>query len=59
MEDFVAFKRMDGLGRVVIPKDFRRYFCISENDFVKLAPTENGILITAAELGGVIQKLQL
>jgi bifunctional DNA-binding transcriptional regulator/antitoxin component of YhaV-PrlF toxin-antitoxin module len=48
MEDFVAFKRMDGLGRVVIPKDFRRYFGISENDFVKLVPTENGILAEAS-----------
>lgn len=56
MDAFVTFKKIDGLGRVVIPKDFRRFFGISENEYVKIVPTENGILITASDLEGIIQK---
>lgn len=49
METFVTFKKVDNLGRIVIPKDMRRYFDVVPNDYVKIIPTENGILITSAK----------
>lgn len=49
MEIFVAFKKMDSLGRVVIPRDMRQYFDILPNDYVKIIPTENGILLTSSK----------
>ncbi|MBQ8146753.1 MAG: AbrB/MazE/SpoVT family DNA-binding domain-containing protein [Clostridia bacterium] len=49
MEIFVAFKKMDRLGRVVIPKDMRHYFDIMPNDYIKITPTENGVLLTASK----------
>lgn len=48
MNIFVAFKKIDNLGRVVIPKDMRSYFDIAPNEYVKIIPTENGILVTSA-----------
>ena len=48
MEKFVALKKMDNLGRIVIPKDMRCYFDIAPNGYVKIIPTENGILVTSA-----------
>ena len=56
MKDFVAFKKMDGLGRVVIPSDFRRYYGIKADDLLKIVPTENGILIVSAKEETVSEK---
>ena len=50
MENFVAFKKIDDLGRIVIPKDFRNFFGISANDKLKIVPTKDGILITASNV---------
>ena len=49
MEIFVAFKKMDSLGRIVIPRDMRQYFDITPNDYVKIVPTEEGILIAKSK----------
>lgn len=49
MEIFVAFKKMDSLGRIVIPRDMRQYFDITPNDYVKIVPTEEGILIATSK----------
>lgn len=45
MDNFVAYKKMDNLGRIVIPKDMRRFFDIKPNQCVKMIPTDGGILI--------------
>lgn len=42
---FSAIKKIDNLGRIVIPRDIRDYYDIELNDFVKIMPTSNGILI--------------
>lgn len=38
-------RRIDPLGRVTIPKEFRKYFQIKPEDMVEIIGTENGILI--------------
>ena len=43
---FVIKKRVDNLGRIVLPKNMREYYSISLNDRVNLIPTDCGILIT-------------
>lgn len=39
-------KAIDGLGRIVVPKNMRDYYGISLYGEVILIPTEKGILIT-------------
>ena len=43
--NFEIKKKVDNLGRIVLPKNMRDYYCISLNDKVNLIPTERGILI--------------
>ncbi|MBO7304452.1 MAG: AbrB/MazE/SpoVT family DNA-binding domain-containing protein [Clostridia bacterium] len=38
-------KIIDRLGRVVIPKELRKYYNIAEKEKIELIPTEAGILI--------------
>lgn len=47
--DFAVNKKMDGLGRVVLPKNLRDYYGITKNDRLKLIPIKEGILIVKAE----------
>ena len=42
---FTVSKKIDNLGRIVIPKEMRDYYGIKLNYEVKLVPTEEGILI--------------
>ena len=46
---FVMKKRVDNLGRIVLPKNMRDYYRISLNDRVNLIPTDAGILITKSD----------
>ena len=45
MENLVFNRRVDALGRIVLPIEFRHNLGIEAKDTVKLVPTENGILI--------------
>lgn len=39
-------KKMEKLGRVVIPIEYRKEFGINEGDYFEIQAYENGILIT-------------
>jgi AbrB family looped-hinge helix DNA binding protein len=39
-------RRIDDLGRVVIPKEVRKQAGIKEGDQLKITPTKKGILLT-------------
>ena len=43
--DFGILKELDNVGRIVIPKELRKYYCIEQNDMLELIPTQEGILI--------------
>ena len=42
---FSVTKRIDDLGRIVIPKELRKYYGLDVHDEVELIPTVSGILI--------------
>ena len=42
---FVIKRKIDELGRFVLPADHRRYFGINDGDGVSITLTENGILV--------------
>ena len=42
-------KTIDGLGRVVLPKNIRDYYGISLKDKIYLIPTVDGILIKKSD----------
>ena len=42
---FSVTKRIDDLGRIVIPKELRKYYGLDVHDEVELIPTASGILI--------------
>lgn len=39
------FRKIDKLGRLVIPKDLRDFYHINENTPIEIVATQNGILI--------------
>lgn len=43
--EFCIFKRMDDLGRIVIPKEYRKYFNINQGETLRLVCVKEGILI--------------
>ena len=43
--DFGIHKKIDSLGRIVLPKEIRDTYQLSNGDTVEIVPTENGILI--------------
>jgi len=47
---YSVLKIIDKLGRVVIPKEFRDFYCLNINDKLELIPTEQGILIKKQSL---------
>lgn len=47
MDIFVIAKQVDSVGRIVIPKEIRKYYGFNEGDFVKIIPNENGILLAS------------
>lgn len=38
-------RKIDNLGRIVLPKEFRELYNIKEGDFIEIIPTKRGILI--------------
>lgn len=38
-------KQLDKLGRIVIPKDIRDFYCIETGDTLEILSTDEGILI--------------
>ena len=42
-------RKMDSLGRIVIPKEFRNFFNINNEDVVEIKMTTDGILIKKPE----------
>ena len=38
-------RKIDSLGRIVLPKDLRDFYKMQDGDTVEIIPTENGILI--------------
>ena len=45
MENFVFLRKVDALGRLVIPIEMRRYFGFEVGDNVKIIPTKHGVLL--------------
>ena len=45
MTNIGIIRKMDSLGRVVIPKEFRRVFGIGNNENIEILATEQGILL--------------
>lgn len=43
---FVIKRKVDELGRIVLPKDFRDYYNIGTGDEVRIVPIDSGILVT-------------
>ena len=39
-------KKIDNLGRVTIPKEYRDFYHLNEQDTVRLVDTKEGLLIT-------------
>lgn len=39
-------RRIDDLGRIVIPKELRKEFCLREGDPVEISVDDNGIYLT-------------
>ena len=42
-------RKIDSLGRIVIPKEFRNFFSINSEDIVEIKMTTYGILIKKPE----------
>lgn len=38
-------KKIDALGRIVLPKELRELYDIKDGDTVEIVPTENGIIV--------------
>ena len=47
---YMVEKKIDNLGRIVLPKNMRDYYSISLNDTLALIPTDEGILIVKQNL---------
>ena len=45
MTNIGIVRKMDSLGRVVIPKEFRRVFGLKTNEAIEILATEKGILL--------------
>ncbi len=43
---FSIKRKVDNLGRITIPKDFREYYHMKKHEFVCLVDTKEGLLIT-------------
>lgn len=55
---FSIKRKVDNLGRITIPKDFREYYHMKKHEFVCLVDTEEGVLLTNPNYKGVSSKSQ-
>ncbi len=53
---YTVEKKIDNLGRIVLPKSMREYYDISLNDRLNLIPTEEGILIVKSSRSSGLEK---
>ncbi|MBE6532092.1 MAG: AbrB/MazE/SpoVT family DNA-binding domain-containing protein [Ruminococcaceae bacterium] len=53
---YTVEKKIDNLGRIVLPKGMREYYDISLNDRLNLIPTEEGILIVKSSRSSGLEK---
>ena len=47
--EFAMTRKVDELGRIVLPMDYRRHYGIKPTDAIDIIPTENGILLKKHE----------
>lgn len=45
MTNIGIIRNMDSLGRIVIPKEFRRVFGLKKNEVIEILATDEGILL--------------
>ena len=38
-------RKIDALGRIVTPKELRRFYQMNDNDYLEIVPTEFGIIL--------------
>lgn len=50
MTNIGIVRNMDSLGRIVIPKEFRRVFGLKENEAIEILATEEGILLRLPDI---------
>lgn len=50
MTNIGIVRNMDSLGRIVIPKEFRRVFALKENEAIEILATEEGILLRLPDI---------
>ncbi len=43
---FVITRKIDNLGRMVLPVEIRRYYCLSAGDMISLRVVQNEIILT-------------
>lgn len=46
MTSIGTYRKVDDLGRVVIPKEFRDFLHIDKEDFIEMKMTTDGILLS-------------
>lgn len=51
-------RKIDGLGRLVLPKELRQLYNLETGSYVELIPTENGFLIQREVNKSVFQDLK-
>ena len=52
----ILTKKIDDLGRIVIPSDLREYLNIQKHDYIDLQLLDNNILLMRKLLPSIIQK---
>lgn len=50
MTNIGIVRKVDSFGRVTLPKDFRRVFCLDKDDKVEILATEQGILLRSPNI---------
>lgn len=49
MTSIGTYRKVDCLGRIVIPKEFREFFHIETEEFIEMKMTTDGILLKKPE----------
>ena len=50
MTNIGIIRNIDSLGRIVIPKEFRRIFGLKKNDAIEIIATNDGILLRLPDI---------